>query len=372
MTKDTRSFQISVSQDVLDRINARLVDTRIGYAPAGGGWDWGTDRDYLQEFVAYWRDRYEWRAEEAKLNAFPQFIAEVDGVDIHFYHVRGDGSRRLPILLTHGWPGSVVEFHDILPKLAAAGFDVVVPSLPGFGFSGRPASPIGPTNVADMWHRLMTQVLGYPRYFAQGGDFGSSITRLLGLRHADAVAAIHLNFFMGPSPKSSDDPELADYWQSVRAMMEEESGYHHEQATRPQTLGLALHDNPVGWASWVLEKFRTWGDTGGRIESRFSKDHLITNLMTYLVTDNVISSFWLYYGSRQEQRAGGSVARKVEVPTALAHFPGEFYPMPSRRLAEQAYNVARWSKMERGGHFAAMEEPDLFADDVIAFFVGQS
>ncbi|MFV0645999.1 MAG: epoxide hydrolase family protein [Sphingomonadaceae bacterium] len=362
-----KPFHVDVPEAVLERIRSKLVDTRIGYAPAGGGWNWGTDRDYLEEFIAYWRDQYDWREQEKLLNSYPQFTAEIDGISIHFYHVKGNGTQTLPILLTHGWPGSVVEFLEVIPQLVAAGFDVVVPSLPGYGFSGRPAAPIGPPGVANLWRKLMTEALGYERFYAQGGDFGHAVTHQLAVSHSDVTAAVHMNFFMGPPPGSSDDRELAEYWQAVNVMMQEESGYHHQQATRPQTLGLALHDNPVGWASWVLEKFRRWGDTGGDIESRFSKDHLITNLMTYLVTDNVISSLWLYYGSRQEKPVPGP----VKIPTALAHFPAEFYPMPSRQLAEQAYhNLARWTQMERGGHFAAMEEPDLFAKDVIAFFSG--
>lgn len=361
---DVRPFQIAVPEAVLTRIAHRLGDTRVGYAPEGGGWQWGTDRAYLAEFVTYWRDRYDWRAAEAELNRHPQFLADVDGVPIHFYHVRGDGSRTVPILLTHGWPGSVIEFQAVIPMLAGAGFDVVVPSLPGYGWSGRPARPIGPATVASMWRTLMVERLGYPRFFAQGGDWGSAVTQQLGISHNDVVAAIHLNFFLALPPGSSEGSELAEYWRAVAALMREESGYHHQQGTRPQTLGLALHDNPVGWASWLLEKFRRWGDTGGDIESRFSKDHLITNMMSYLVTDSVISSLWMYFGSNQERRAAGP----VQVPTALAHFPGEFYPMPSRRLAEQAYNVQQWTKLPSGGHFAAMEEPEAFAADVIAFF----
>jgi pimeloyl-ACP methyl ester carboxylesterase len=361
-------FRIEVADATLARIADRVAGTRIGYAPEGGGWAWGTDRDYLAGFVAHWRDHYDWRVEEAALNRYPQFLADIGGVAIHFYHVKGDGSRPLPILLTHGWPGSVVEFQEVIPKLVAAGFDIVVPSLPGYGWSGRPARPIGPTKVADMWRTLMVEELGYSRFFAQGGDWGSAVTYQLGCNHPDVVSAIHLNFFMGPPPGSSDDPELADYWKSVGKLMQEESGYHHQQGTRPQTLGLALHDNPVGWASWLIEKFRRWGDTHGDIESRFSKDHLITNMMSYLVTDNVMSSLWMYYGSNHEKRSKGPVT----VPTALAHFPGEFYPMPSRRLAEQAHNVQRWSVMKAGGHFAAMEEPEAFAEDVIAFFGAQA
>lgn len=363
-----RPFTIDVPSEVLDRIAARLADSRIGYAPQGGGWQWGTDNEYLAEFVTYWRDSYDWRAEQHRLNAFPQFLAEVEGVDIHFIHLCGDGSRPLPIVLTHGWPGSVVEFVEVIPRLVSAGFDVVVPSLPGYGWSGRPALPIGPATVARMWRKLMTDVLGYEHFFAQGGDWGSAVTFQLGASHADVVAAIHLNFFMGPPPGSSDDPELAEYWQSVGKLMQKESGYQHQQSTRPQTLGLALHDNPVGWASWLLEKFRRWGDTRGEIESRFSKDHLITNMMTYLVTDNVMSSLWMYYASGLEPDDPGP----VRVPTALAHFPGEFYPMPSKRIAAMAHNAVRYSKMESGGHFAAMEEPQAFARDVIEFFAGQS
>lgn len=365
-----RPFQIAIPQPVLDRLNARLTDSRIGYAPAeGGAWDYGMDRGYLAELIAYWRDHYDWRKHEVALNRWPQFMAEVDGVDIHFYHIqgdhlRGDGSRPLPIILTHGWPGSVAEFQEAIPLLLAAGYTLVIPSLPGHGWSGLPARPIGPATVAAMWRKLMVDVLGYPRFLAQGGDWGSAVTHQLGASHADVVAAIHVNFFMGPPPGSSDDPELAQYWGAVGALMQAESGYHHEQGTKPQTIGLALHDNPVGWAAWVVEKFWRWGDTKGQIDSRFDKDHLITNLMTYLATDKIISSFWMYYASNHEARHPGPVT----VPCGLAHFPAEFYPMPSRRLAEQAYNVRRWSKMKAGGHFAAMEEPQSFADDVIAFF----
>ncbi len=366
---DVRPFKIDVDQSVLDRIAARLRDARIGYEPVEGeSWQYGMDRSYLADLVAYWREHYDWRTQEAALNRWPQFKADIDGVDIHFYHVKGDGAQKTPIILTHGWPGSVVEFQETIPKLVDAGFSVVVPSLPGYGWSGRPCSPIGPEKVADMWRSLMVDALGYNKFFAQGGDWGSAVTMQLGMNHADVVKAIHLNFFMGPPPGPDADQELIAYWNDVKVLMEAESGYHHEQATKPQTIGLALHDNPVGWASWVVEKFWRWGDTKGDIESRFSKDHLITNLMSYLVTDNVISSFWMYYASRVGQRAMGP----VKVPTALAHFPGEFYPMPSRALAERAYNVARWSEMPSGGHFAAMEEPDVFSKDVIEFFKNQS
>ncbi len=364
-----QDFRIDVPQAVLDRIQARLSDSRIGYMPDDEEqWKYGMDARYLADLVGYWREGYDWRHEEAQLNRWPQYRVTIDGIDIHFYHVRAAGGHGTPILLTHGWPGSVVEFQAAIPLLVDAGFSVVVPSLPGYGWSGRPPRPIGPARVAALWRTLMVEALGYPRFFAQGGDWGSAVTTQLGISHADVVAAIHLNFFMPPPPAPDADTELLDYWGAVGRMMEAESGYHHEQATKPQTIGLALHDNPVGWAAWVVEKFWRWGDTKGDIESRFTKDHLITNLMSYLVTDNVMSSIWMYYGLAGDTIAPGPVT----VPTALAHFPGEFYPMPSRALAERQYNVQRMTKMAAGGHFAAFEEPQAFAQDVIAFFEGQA
>lgn len=360
-----RPFRIDTPQPILDRIQARLADSRIGYMPDDADqWRYGMDARYLAELVAYWRNGYDWRAQEEALNRWPQFMADVDGIDIHFIHVRGNGSKPLPILLTHGWPGSVVEFQAVIPLLATAGFAIVVPSLPGYGWSGRPPRPIGPRKVADMWRMLMVDVLGYSRFFAQGGDWGSAVTCQLGINHADAVAAIHLNFFMGPPPGAGADPALLDYWGEVGKLTQAESGYHHEQATKPQTIGLALHDNPVGWAAWVVEKFWRWGDIHGAIESRFTKDQLITNLMSYLVTDNVISSIWMYHGMTTETLAPGP----VPVPTALAKFPAELYPMPSREIAACQHNLVRWTEMPAGGHFAAMEEPVAFAADVIAFF----
>lgn len=361
-----RPFTIDVPQAVLDRIAAKLRDARIGYAPADDAqWKYGTDAGYLAELVEYWRDRYDWRAAEAKLNRFPQFKAEIDGIDLHFYHVKGDGSQALPIILTHGWPGSVVEFQEAIPLLTAQGFDVVVPSLPGYGWSQRPAGPIGARTVAGMWRVLMTGVLGYPRFGAQGGDWGSAVTAWLGTEHADVVAGVHLNFFMAPPPSPDDNAEAREYWEKVRRMQAAESAYQHQHATKPQTIGLALHDNPVGWAAWVIEKFHGWGDTRGKIESSFSKDQLITNLMTYLVNDAVLSSIWSYQGIQRDRFKG-----PVTAPTALAWFPGEFYPFPGRRLAERGYNVKRWTEMESGGHFAAMEKPEMFARDVAGFFAG--
>ena len=358
-------FIIDTPRSVLERIMAKVRGTRIGYAPADdGAWKYGTDAKLLRELVAYWGTGYDWRAQEAKLNRWPQFRARIDGLDIHFIHVRGNGSKRLPLLLTHGWPGSVVEFQVALGLLNAQGYDVVVPSLPGHGWSQRPATPIGPRRVAELWCKLMTEALGYAKFGAQGGDWGSAVTAYLGAEHADAVAAIHLNLFMGPPAGPEDDDDSIAYRKQVQKLYAAESAYMFQQQSKPQTLGLALHDNPIGWASWVIEKFHGWGDTKGDVLGRFSMDVLITNLMTYLVNDAVISSFWMYYGARSEKPFRG----RVEVPTGLALYPAEFFPYPGRRDAERVYNVQGWAEMEAGGHFAALEEPEAFAENVGEFF----
>lgn len=361
-----QAFTIDVPQGVLDRIQRKVLDARIGYAPdVGEPWHYGMSSRYLVELIEYWCAKYDWRAEEQKFNRWPQFRVAIHGIPIHFYHVRPEGQcRPIPILLTHGWPGSVVEFLEVIPRLLAAGFAVVVPSLPGHGWSGRPAAPIGPLKVAAMWRTLMIDVLGYRQFFAQGGDWGSLITTHLGAEHADVVRAIHLNMFLPLPPTSSADTELREYWAHVGSVQQQEGGYRMEHETKPQTIGLALSDHPVGWAAWVVEKFHGWGDTRGDVESRFSKDQLISNLMTYLVNDNVIASIWMYYGRTQETPP----PRPVAVPTALSCYPGEFVPYPSRRLAESAFNVVRWTEMPSGGHFAAMEEPGAFATDLIEFF----
>jgi pimeloyl-ACP methyl ester carboxylesterase len=360
-----RPFTIAVEQSVIDRIAGRVADTRIGYAPGDDGqWQYGTDARFLGELVAYWRDRYDWRAAEAELNRWPQFTAGIDGIEIHFYHVKGDGSRPFPLLLTHGWPGSVVEFQAAIGLLNRAGFDLVVPSLPGYGWSGRPLNPIGPKEVADLWRKLMVEVLGYPRFGAQGGDWGSAVTTWLGKAHADVVTGIHLNLFTGPPPGPEDDADSHAYRQRMGKLFAAESGYMHQQSTKPQTLGLALYDNPVGWAAWVIEKFHGWGDTGGDIASRFSMDTLLTNIMTYLVNDAVTSSLWMYYGATRSTNFAGPVA----VPTGLALFPAEFIPYPNRRDAARVFNIRHWAVMKAGGHFAALEEPEAFSADVAAFF----
>lgn len=369
MTDSIRPFRISVSDAVLDRIRAKLALAEVGYAPADddGRWSYGTDARWLASLLEYWRTKYDWRAAEVRLNRWPQFLATVEGLDVHFLHLRAAGTRGMPLVLTHGWPGSFFEFDATIEPLLAQGFDLVIPSLPGYGFSARPPTPIGPRRVAAMWRTLMVDVLGYRRFFAQGGDWGSAVTTWLGREHAEAVAAIHLNLFLAPVDTSGDDADTTSWRRTLQQVQSRESAYMMEHATKPQTIGLALADSPLGFAAWVVEKFHGWGDTHGDIETRFSKDQLLTNIMLYLVSGSVQSAIWMYRTLFTEGRAGA----RVEVPTGLALFPGEFMPYPPRQGAEQGYAVADWAQMPAGGHFAAMEEPAAFASTVGRFFTSQ-
>jgi microsomal epoxide hydrolase len=365
MTHDVRPFTIDVPAEKLDKIRAKLALSEVGYAPADDtGWKYGTDAAWLNELLHYWREHYDWRAAERTLNKLPQFKVRLDGIDIHFIHVRAPGGNGFPLILTHGWPGSVLEFYEVIGRLAEAGFDVVVPSLPGYGFSGRPPGPIGPRRVAEIWRKLMVEALGYERFGAQGGDWGSAVTSWLGREHADVVAGIHLNLFMAPRETDGDDAETTAYRQKLQAVQFMGSAYMMEQATKPQTIGLALADSPLGFAAWVTEKYHGWADTKGDIDRRFSKDQLLTNIMIYLVNDAVQSAIWMYHTIFTEPSGGA----RVEVPTGCALFPAEFMPYPPRSAADRAYNVVRWTEMPAGGHFAAWEEPAAYTQEVAAFF----
>lgn len=369
MTAAPRPFRIDVPDMALQRIAAKLALSEVGYAPDDddGRWSYGTDARWLAGLLDYWRTRYDWRAAEARLNRWPQFMARIDGLDVHFQHVRAPGGRGLPLLLTHGWPGSFHEFDAAIEPLLAQGFDLVIPSLPGYAFSERPPTPMGPRVVAQKWRKLMVETLGYRRFFAQGGDWGSAVTTWLGREHAEAVAAIHLNLFLGPVDSRGDDAETTKWRVELQQLQMRESAYMFEHATKPQTIGLALADSPLGFACWIVEKFHGWADTGGDIESRFTKDQLLTNVMLYLVSGSVQSAIWMYRTIFTEGREG----RRVEVPTGLALFPREFMPYPPRQAAERAYEVASWTPMSAGGHFAAMEEPAAFAAEVGRFFSSQ-
>jgi pimeloyl-ACP methyl ester carboxylesterase len=372
-------FSVDVPEAVLEDLRARLGRARFADEPPGAGWRYGTDLGYLKELVAYWHYRYDWRRHETVLNSFRQFRVPVAGIDLHFVHEEGRGPRPFPLLLSHGWPGSVWEFHKILPMLTdparfggdpADAFTVIAPSLPGYGFSFAPNQErFGISEIADAFATLMTDVLGYRRYAAQGGDWGAFITSVLGLRQPDRVAGIHLNLLTAGREGNPSDPPTAEetaYREQLKHWQAEETGYQWIQGTKPQTLAHALADSPVGLAAWIVEKFRTWSDCGGDVERAFTRDEILTNITIYWVTGAIGSSFWPYYARRHAGSPIPSSAR-IEVPTAYARFPREILH-PPRAWAERAYNITRWTEMKAGGHFAALEQPAALAADVREFF----
>ena len=371
-------FRIDVPDKTLEQIRTQVVDYPWHEMPDDGGWAYGTPLGYMKELCAYWINEFDWRKQEAAINRFSHFIAPVEGIDLHFIQEKGDGPSPLPLIISHGWPGSIVEFLDIIQPLAHPqrfggseddAFDVIVPSLPGFGFSGRPARPIGPRKMANLFNQLMTDVLGYPNYLAQGGDWGGAISSWLGFEHAPACQAIHINILTMRHPDGPHGPEEEAWAVQFEHDQSLENGYRTQQATKPQTLSYAMMDSPVGVAAWIIEKFNSWSDTDGdNIESAHTKDSLLTNIMVYLVTRTFNTASWIYYGRREE---GGRLLstdnRRVEVPTAAALFPAELLAWPPRSYVERLYNITHWSEMPRGGHFAALEEPELLIDDIRAF-----
>lgn len=374
-----RPFRIEIAQSQLDDLRARLSHTRLPNAIVHD-WSDGTDTAYLRELLAYWRDTFDWRAQEARLNAFPHFKVRVAERDVHVLHARGSGVAPLPLILSHGWPGSFAEMLDLVPRLTNPerfgadprdAFDVVVPSLPGYGFSERPTAP-GTTAavIADVWAELMT-TLGYERFGAQGGDWGSAISTHLGIQHAERVAGVHLNYVFRaflPSRRSlgaNADPDETAYFDGTDRWYAAEGGYSHLQATKPQTLAYALGDSPAGLAAYIVEKFRTWSDCGGNVESVFSKDTMLTNVAIYWFTQTIGSSMHLYWERERATMRPPSVPPPV--PFALAAFPHEL-STPPRRLVERVFRVERYTPMPRGGHFAALEQPELLASDIATFF----
>ncbi|MFP4002610.1 MAG: epoxide hydrolase family protein [Alphaproteobacteria bacterium] len=374
-------FKIDIPQQRLDAIMARVRDYEWFEAPEGGGWAYGVDPEYLRELCAYWTEAFEWRAAEAGLNRFPQYTApvEVEGetLPLHFLHERSSGPDPVPLILLHGWPGSFFEFLHVVERLAhpgrfgeeGRGFHVVVPSLIGYGFSGKPKRPIGPRRQAAYFGKLMSEVLGYDGYIAQGGDWGAMISAYLGL-DAPACRAVHLNMpgwqSPGVTPQSKAEEEHAA---ASRAMFEAEGAYFRVQSTKPLSLASAMMDSPVGTAAWIVEKFHGWSDLeNGEIESAYTKDQLLTNVMIYLVTRTFNTASWLYRGLF-EDGYGSPLApgTRLEKPTSCAVFPHDFIKWPPRSQVERSYNVTRWTEMETGGHFAALERPDAFIGDVRAF-----
>ena len=371
------NFKIDVPEDVIQNIYTRVKEYPWHEMPDDGGWSYGTNLDYMKDFCDYWINKFNWREQERKINKFHHYTSLVDDINIHFIHEKGSGNGPIPLLISHGWPGSIVEFLNIIDPLAHPekhngniddSFDVIVPSLPGFGFSDRPSRPIGPRKMAKYFDLLMTDNLGYSNYLAQGGDWGGAISSWLGFEHS-ACQAIHINILTmrhPDGPKGKEEKEWAKNFEIEQIM---ENGYRTQQATKPQTLSYAMMDSPVGVAAWIIEKFNSWSDTvGDDIESVHSKDSLLTNIMIYLITKTFNTASWIYYGRTEE---GGRIlspeGKRVEVPTAAALFPAELLSWPPRSYAERIYNIKQWTEMPRGGHFAALEQPDLLIEDIRTF-----
>lgn len=378
-------FEVKIHDAVLDDLRARLARTRLPETEEGDSWEAGTSPAFLRRLVQHWQTAFDWRAQEAAINLFPHFRAPIDGLQIHFIHQRGRGPAPLPLILTHGYPDSFLRFSKLIPLLthpaahggdAADAFDVVVPSLPGYGFSGQPEAPGVTFQVGDLWHALMTEELGYAHFGAHGGDWGSTVTEHLARSHASSVIGIHLtdvpfwHTFQKPDGLSPAEESLLA---RTGAYMQKEGAYAMIQGTRPETLAQGLMDSPAGLAAWLVEKFQSLSDCGGDVETRFSMDELLTNIMIYWTTGTIGSSFLPYYDFTQAGAMRWILEKakewigSSEVPAGFAIFAKDTGRAP-REWAERFYNVQRYTEMPRGGHFAAMEEPQLLAEDLRAFF----
>jgi pimeloyl-ACP methyl ester carboxylesterase len=376
-------FEIDIPQADIDDLKARLANARLPAQIPGTGWEYGTNAEYLKDLVDYWQNDFDWRAQERELNQFDQFITNIDEVPIHFIHQRSSNPDAMPLLITHGWPGSFVEFRKLIgpltePQLyggrAEDAFHVVIPSLPGFGFSGEPQERgYNPERMAHVLASLM-QRLGYERYGAQGGDWGAIINRVHAARYPDRMIGLHSNFVLASPPEDpavrAAVPAAETAAREARAaFMANEVGYQQIQGTKPQSLGVALNDSPAGLAAWIVEKFHGWSDIDQQsvdgLEAKFTKDEILTDISVYWFTASITASTRIYYESRNFPAS--EPTGYITVPTAGALFPAEIYITP-RLWAESQYNIVRWTPMPRGGHFAAMEEPELLLEDVRAFF----
>ena len=380
-----KAFTIHVPEDAIADLRERLARTRWPGEVDGGGWTFGTDLAYLQELCAYWRSGFDWRAQEARLNAMPQFTMDLDdpileNQGLHFVHREGVGPAPLPLIFSHGWPGSIVEVGKILGPLTdpaahggdpADAFTVVAPSLPGYGFGTIPTrSGFGrPNHTADLWALLMAQ-LGYYRYGAQGGDWGAGISARLAHRDAAHVVGAHLNMVAVAPPRGQRQPQSAQeeaYLAGLRAWDREEAGYQKIQGTRPQTLAYGLNDSPAGLAGWIVEKWRAWSDCVGDVETRFSKDELLTNIAIYWFSGTIHTSMHRYYEIFHDPDF--QLNERIETPIGVAVFPGDIgIAQAPRSWVERACNLVHWSEFDRGGHFAALEEPELLVQDIRDFF----
>lgn len=371
MTSMIKPFILAIPQSQLDDLNQRIDLTRWPEKEAVSDWSQGTPLAALQDLLAYWRSGYDWRRCEARLNALGQFKTEIDGLEVHFLHIRSPHAGAMPLIMTHGWPGSVIEFMGVIEGLTnpadpAQAFDLVLPSLPGFGFSGKPAATgWGVERIGRAWGTLMAR-LGYTRWVAQGGDWGSAVTTAIGVQRLDGCAGIHLNMPIGrPTPEDLANPDAADLKAlgALKHYQDWDSGYSTQQRTRPQTVGYGLVDSPAGLAGWIFEKKWAWTDNAGSPFDALSRDQILDNIMLYWLPATGASSARLYWES-----FGSFAPQEIDLPVAVSAYPKEILPTP-RKWAERSYkNLIHWGEMERGGHFAAWEQPEAFVSELRTAF----
>ncbi|MFQ5514571.1 MAG: epoxide hydrolase family protein [Myxococcota bacterium] len=375
-----KAFTIDVPDPVLDDLRARLARTRFPDQLEGTAWEYGTELGYLRDLCTYWREGFDWRSQESRLNRIPQFRSQVGDLGLHFLHARSPEADALPLLISHGWPGTVFEFIKIVGPLsdpvshggdARDAFHVICPSLPGYGFSDAPRRPgFDVRGIAETFAALMDD-LGYTRYGVQGGDWGAFVSTWLADFSPEKVCGLHLNMVVAGPPPGLEDPNEGLSMGELAALADmakfaaQETGYQQIQGTKPQTLGYALNDSPAGLAAWLVEKLRSWTDCNGDVDAYLGRDEILTQIMLYWVTGSITSSMRLYCENNRSRRY--APAERIEVPTAGAIFPRELM-RPPRRWAEARYNIVRWTEMPRGGHFAAMEQPELLVEDIRAFF----
>lgn len=378
MKTTIKPYKISIPQAVLDDLQKRLKNTRWTDEVAGAGWDYGTNEAYLKELVQYWQTDFNWRAQEQKINQFKHYQATINGFKLHFIHEKGKGKNPIPVVLLHGWPSSFLQMQKIMPMLtdparfggkADESFDVIVPSLPGYGFSDRPtAKGMTVYQMAEMIATLM-QELGYQKYALRGSDIGAGVAKELALTHPERIIGIHSS---GSNPYVFQMPENlsaaeTQFVQKAQGWLQQEGAYAMQQSSKPQTLAYGLNDSPVGLAAWMVERFRNWSDSDGKVEKRFTKDELLSNIAIYWATQTINSSMRVYYESAHNWSPNGN--KRVEVPTAMLMLAKDIAVAP-REWENRFYNIVRWTESPKGGHFAEWEEPALTAQDMRAFFYG--
>jgi pimeloyl-ACP methyl ester carboxylesterase len=374
-----RRFEIHIPRTRLDslmnKVKATTLPRQVPPRDSASDWETGMDVKWLKGLQSYWVNSFDWRKQERLLNSYPQFIADVDGYQIQFYYIKGEGKDPLPLVLTHGWPGSTFEFFNVIAPLTQPSkyggksedaFTLIIPALPGFGFSALPPKPVNANTTAKLWHKLVTEIIGYKQFVAQGGDWGAGVTIRLGYFFPDDVKAIHINFFPGMTvPESEQTDAEQKYFSAINAWRVGNFDYWRIQADKPMMIGVALHDNPVGTAGWIAEKFWAWADHHGNLDSVISKDRLLTDIMLYIVNPaGIDGSFWYYRGALSELN-GSTWPGFVKTPTSISKYPADMpVTRPPLETAKRGYNVVRFTDMPKGGHFAAMEQPGLFVQDI--------